>query len=66
MVFLSKNSQFHICTKHIEIRHHFLRNVVEDEDIGIHYIRDEYNPADIMTKNILEAYFVRHMNRITE
>ena len=44
-IFLAKNRQVVICTKNIDIRHHFLRDVVEEKDIDIHYIRSEYNPA---------------------
>ena len=40
--------------------------MVENKDIDIQYIRIEDNPADIMTKNTSEAYFSRHMKRITE
>ena len=39
---------------------------MEEKDIGIQCIRSEENPAYIMTKNTLEAGFVRHMRRITE
>ena len=40
--------------------------MVEEKDVDIHYIWSEENPADIMTKNNLEADFARHMKRITE
>ena len=56
-IFLSKN---------IDICHYFLRNIVEDKDIDIWYICREDNPANIMTKNNLEADFERHMKRITD
>ena len=65
-IFLAKNTQVGIRTKHIDIRHHFLRDMVEEKDIDIQYIRSEDNPADIVTKNISEADFTRHMRRITE
>ena len=40
-IFLAKNRQVSICTKHIDISHHFLRDMVEETDIDIHYIRSE-------------------------
>ena len=40
--------------------------MVEGNDIYIHYIRSEENPADIMNKNILKSDFARHTRRITE
>ena len=65
-IFLAKNRQVGICSKHIDIHRRFLRDMVEEKDIGIQCIRSEENPAYIMTKNTLEAGFVRHMRRITE
>ena len=44
-IFLSKNRQVGIHKKHIDIRHHFLRDMDEEKDIDIQYIRSEYNPA---------------------
>ena len=66
IIFLVKNRQVGIHTKHIDIRNHFLRDIVEDKYIGIQYIWSEDNPVDIMTNNTSEAYFTRHMKRITE
>ena len=38
-IFLANNRQVGICTKHIDICHHFLWDIVEDKYIGIKYIR---------------------------
>ena len=65
-IFLAKNGQVRIRTNHVGIRHHFLRDVVEENDIDIQYIRSEEKPFDIITKNTLEADFARRMRRITE
>ena len=51
IIFLEKNRQVRICTKHVDICHHFLRDVVEEKDIGIQYIQSEDNPAGIMARN---------------
>ena len=64
-IFLAKNRQVGILTKHINIRHHFLRDMVEEKYIDIEYIRSENNPYDIMSKKTSEANFARHMIRIT-
>ena len=66
VIFLAKNRQVGIRKKHIDIRHNFLRDMVEEKDIDIQYIQSEENPADIMTKNTSEADLTRHMRRITE
>ena len=45
VIFLAKNRQVDMHTKHINIHHHFLRDVVEDKDIDIQYIWSKNNPA---------------------
>ena len=41
-------------TKHIDIRHHFLRDHVQGEDIVISHVRTEDQLADIFTKPLDE------------
>ena len=65
-ILLAKNRQVGIFTKYIDIRHHFLRNMVEEKGIDIHCIWSEDNPADFIKKNTLEEDFARNMKRITE
>ena len=65
-IFLANNRKVCMRTKHIDIRHHFLRDMVDDKDIDIKYIRIEENPADIMMKNCSEADYVKHMKRIKD
>ena len=43
-----------------------MRDIVENKDIDIQYTWNEDSPADIITKNTPEAYFARHMKKITE
>ncbi|GKB93305.1 hypothetical protein Tco_0979442 [Tanacetum coccineum] len=47
---LSKNPVLHSRTKHIEIRHHFLRDNVQKRNISIEKVSSEDNIADILTK----------------
>ncbi|GJT74030.1 retrovirus-related pol polyprotein from transposon TNT 1-94 [Tanacetum coccineum] len=47
---LSKNPIQYSRTKHIEIRHHFLRNNVQKGNISIQKVLSEDNIADILTK----------------
>ena len=65
-IILTKNRQVGICTKHIDICHHFLRYMVKEKGIDIQYIWSEENPADVMTENTSEEDFERHIKRITE
>ncbi|GJS20380.1 retrovirus-related pol polyprotein from transposon TNT 1-94 [Tanacetum coccineum] len=47
---LSKNPVLHSRTKHIEIRHHFLRDNIQKGNISIEKVASEDNIADILTK----------------
>jgi hypothetical protein len=47
---ISKNPVQHSWTKHIDIRHHFLRDLVESEVVSLSFIPTENQLADILTK----------------
>ena len=49
-IILSKNLIQHSRSKHIEIRYHFIREYVANEDIELEYIKTENQLADIFTK----------------
>ena len=53
-------------TKSIHICHNFMRDTVYDKYTYINYIKSEENLSKITTEFVLEAYFVKHMKRITE
>ena len=44
MIFLVNNRQVGISTRHIDIGHHFLRDMLEDKDIDIQYIWSKDKP----------------------
>jgi hypothetical protein len=54
-IYVAKNSVFHKIMRHLERRHHFLRDHVEKEDIEMRYIDTERQLTDISTKS-LDAY----------
>jgi hypothetical protein len=49
-IHLSRNSAFHSRTKHIGLRYHFIRSLLEDEVITLIKIQGSKNPADMLTK----------------
>jgi len=49
---LSKNPVFHGRSKHIDIKFHFLRDLVKDGTINLSYYSSEAQVADIMTKTL--------------
>jgi hypothetical protein len=54
---MANNPINHSRTKHIDIRHHFLRDHEAKGDIAIHYVSTEKQLADIFTKPLDESRF---------
>ena len=54
---LSNNPMQHSRTKHIDIRHHFLRDHQLKGDIDIRHVRTDEQLADIFTKPLDEKRF---------
>lgn len=50
VIHLAKNSVFHSRTKHIGLRYHFIRSLLEDEVLTLSKIQVSENPADMLTK----------------
>ena len=51
-------------TNHIDTRHHFLRDLVEDKYMDIKYTISKEKTADILTKKYSEDDYVKHINRL--
>ena len=61
---LALNTAYQPRTKHIDIRHHFLRQHLKKKDITIDYVNTEKNLADVLTKAVTKAkldYCSQHM-----
>ena len=56
---IANNPVQHSRTKHIEIRHHFLRDNVANGNILLRNVRSEDQLADIFTKPLNEITFNR-------
>nr|VWO95503.1 Uncharacterized protein [Ganoderma boninense] len=52
---LAHNNAYHARTKHIAIRYHFIREVVERGEVKLGYRRTDDMPADIFTKPVARA-----------
>jgi hypothetical protein len=50
---IAHNPEFHDHTKHIEVRHHFLRHKVEGEEIRLEYTPTNEQTADVLTKGLV-------------
>ncbi|XP_012837630.1 PREDICTED: uncharacterized protein LOC105958166 [Erythranthe guttata] len=59
---ICKNPVQHSRTKHIEIRYHFIRNLVEEGTVSLEYVTTEKQLADIFTKPLdAQRLCIRHI-----
>lgn len=49
-IHLAKNSAFYARTKHIQLRYHFIRQVLEDGQLKLDKVDRSRNPVDMLTK----------------
>ncbi|CAH9131081.1 unnamed protein product [Cuscuta epithymum] len=47
---LSKNSMYHSRTKHIDVRYHWLREAIEEDELKLSKIHTNKNATDMLTK----------------
>ena len=47
---MAKNLVFHAKTKHVDVRYHFIREVLEDKQIQLVKVHTLENLADLLTK----------------
>jgi len=45
------------CSKYIDICYHYIRDLIEDEQIKLYHIYRKENLADILTKNLGQILF---------
>ena len=60
---LSKNLVQHSKSKHMEIRYHFIRDLVEDKVVCLEFIHIDNQKADIFTKPFDDPRFLNHSIR---
>ena len=51
-------------TKHIDMRYHFVREIIAHGDIVVSKVGTQDNSADMMTKSLLIAKFVHFSNLV--
>ncbi|UYV81671.1 hypothetical protein LAZ67_20001885 [Cordylochernes scorpioides] len=51
-MFLAENEVVSERSKHIDIRHFFIRDLIKDGNLSFVYVPTEENPADLFTKNL--------------
>ena len=56
-IMLAKNPVFHAKTKHIAVKYHFIRDVLEDKLMELVKVHTDDNPADLLTKGLASERF---------
>ena len=65
---MTKNPVYHSRTRHIAIKHHFIREAIEEGKVELNFCRSEEQIADILTKALLKEnfQFLREALRVQE
>ena len=63
-IYLVRNKQVGNRTKHIEIRHHWIRSLEDSGQAKIMFVKSAENAADIHTKNVDAETLRKHRERI--
>ncbi|KAL0270911.1 UNVERIFIED_CONTAM: hypothetical protein PYX00_008181 [Menopon gallinae] len=61
---LSQNAMFHSRTKHIDIRHHFVREAVKNGKVIVKHIGTEEMAADMLTKGLASPRIIRNSKAV--
>jgi hypothetical protein len=59
---MAHNPVYHARTKHIDIKVHFIRDLVAKSEVKLEYISTDLQVADILTKSLARAMFEQLRN----
>ncbi|KAD0618050.1 hypothetical protein E3N88_43977 [Mikania micrantha] len=59
-IHLSKNPALHGRSKHIELKHHFIRDMVAQKQVELKFCNTEDQTADVLTKALCREKFTHH------
>ena len=58
-IFIASNPVTEKRSKHIDIRYHYIREVINQQLAVVYFIDDDDNPADLLTKNLGSIKFLK-------
>lgn len=61
---MAKNPQYHKRTKHVDIRWHWVRDLVQDGLVKLVDCRDPHQTADILTKPLVKPKYEKHVKEL--
>jgi hypothetical protein len=56
-IFLAKNPAYHSNTKHIDVKYHFVRDMVEEKKVLLEKVDTLKNVVDLLTKSMSTEAF---------
>jgi hypothetical protein len=62
-IFMSENALTGFRTQHVDIRYHFVQEIIEDGFIKIEFIRSVENDSDLFTKNVNQELYEKHTKK---
>ena len=65
-IFLAQNKQVGHRTKHIDVRDHYIKGLIDERKLKINFTRSENNYTDILTKNVTKELFIKHTKQIDQ
>jgi len=57
---MAKNQVYHARMKHIDVRFHFVQEILDESDIELLKIHVKENPADMLTKVMSRVKFTHY------
>jgi len=57
-IYLPKNQVYHARTKHIDVRFHIVREILDESDIELLKVHTKENSADMLTKMVSRVKFI--------
>jgi len=63
-IYNSKNQSINPKTKHIDIRYHYIRELINDNKIKLRYVKSEHNLADGFTKYLNSTLMDKFRNSL--
>jgi hypothetical protein len=62
---IARNPEFHVHTKHIEVRHHYVREKLENRIIELQYCPTADQTTDILTKALASVKHLKFIKNLT-
>ena len=63
-IFLSSNPVQEKWIKHIDLRHHYICEVIRDKKVELLFIEGAKNPTDLFTKNLGRIKFLKFREQL--